>query len=119
MLRRPLLLLAVMLVFPSVLLAASEPLTGTIEVSRVNGKVAVQGKSVVWGKLAKGSITAYGTSGAGVPSVSGPNLKVKMVRTGNRQAVVYSGAGIRFMFPRADHNLGFDDAPRRVAERVA
>ena len=70
------------------------------------GSLSLSGKGVVFGYVAHGTITIYGykADGAAVPTVSG----AKMTLSKNAATVVYSGNGMRFLFPGGRYTIEID-----------
>jgi hypothetical protein len=88
------------------------PSDGSLDVSGsygapgATGSLSLSGKGVVFGYVAHGTITvyAYKPDGNSVPTVSG----AKMTLSKNAASVVYSGNGMRFLFPGGRYTLQID-----------
>jgi hypothetical protein len=102
-----LVLLASLLLVPAAALAEhGSSGDGSLVVTGAAAKLTVSGHGLIFGHLARGSITIVGDykpdDNTALPSVSGAKLKF----TGSN--VVYSGADVRFLFPAGRFVLVFD-----------
>ncbi len=99
-----LILLATVLIVPVAALAERDsPGDGSLVVSSADGKLTIQGRGLIFGHFARGTLTIVGDykpdDNTALSSVSG--AKMKLV-AGN---VVYSGTDVRFLFPSGRYNL--------------
>ena len=96
-------LLATVAILPAAALAGSDTSgDGSLVVSSAVGRLAVQGKGLIFGHLDHGTITIVEykpDANTALSSVSGAALKLL---GGN---VVYSGSDVRFLFPSGKYNL--------------
>ena len=99
-----LILLATVLILPAAARAGSDSSgDGSLVVSSADGKLAVQGKGLIFGHFDHGTLTIVGDykpdDNTALSSVSGARMKV----VGSN--VVYSGSDVRFLFPSGKYNL--------------
>lgn len=98
-----LILLATVAILPAAALAGSDTSgDGSLVVSSAVGRVAVQGKGLIFGHLDHGTITIVDykpDANTALSSISGASLRLL---GGN---VVYSGNDVRFLFPSGKYNL--------------
>lgn len=93
--RKPLLLLALLaLAVPAAALAAPEAGDGSLSVADGRGRVSVQARGGIIGRIERGSVLVYDLSpeDTSVPAVSGDDVPVRFVGDG----VQYGGKGVRF-----------------------
>ena len=98
-----LIMLAAVLILPAAARAGRDSSgDGSLVVSSADGKLAVQGKGLIFGHLDHGTITVVDYNpddNTALPSVSGAKLKL----LGGK--VVFSGNDVRFLFPGGRYNL--------------
>ncbi len=102
-----LLLLLTALALPALAVASrSAPGDGSLVVTHASGVITVSGKGLIFGHFDRGSLTVidYRADGNAAPTVSGAKMKL----AGARINVVYSGSGVRFLFPGGKYTLKFD-----------
>jgi hypothetical protein len=101
------LLLASQLLLPAAALAERSGANGgSLVVSAANARLAVSGHGLIFGHLARGTITVVGDykpdDTTALPTISGAKLRF----TGGN--LVYSGSDIRFLFPGGRYSLVVD-----------
>jgi len=71
-----------------------------------SGSISLVGKGVVFGYVAHGTVIVYSykADGNAVPTVSG----AKMTLSSDASSVVYTGNGMRFLFPGGPYQLEID-----------
>jgi len=98
-------LLAVLVLAPAALADRRAAGDGALAVSGASARViAVKGSGLIFGHIDQGTLTviSYDAAGASAPQITGATPKI----VGN--AVVYSGADIRFLFPNGRYSLRFE-----------
>jgi hypothetical protein len=102
-----LLLLAVLSLPTSAVAGRSGAGDGSLVVANASGVLTVQVKGVIFGHFERGTMTVLdykADSKSALPTVSGAKMDLK----GAKAHVVYSGSGVRFLFPSGKFTLRFD-----------
>jgi hypothetical protein len=101
-----LLLLAALLLLPAAAVAERDASGGSLVVSDANARLTLSGHGLIFGHLARGTITVVGDyrpdDNTALSLVSGAKMKF----TGGN--VVYTGSDVRFLFPGGRYTLIVD-----------